>query len=229
MPIFQRHPEVETEVEVAGELAYFGLASWWSGVFSQSDRQHMEEVFRPAGVSPDAKPLTTGHKQLNFRSSAGLLTALAAGLRSSLEDRPLALGVLAKAEERARTEEDIMGLHLTYQELIRLHCRWRNHLPESLDLLYGACHKQITIAPQVAQVLRERHPEEALPVHMGFQMMAIILQKDELYAKAIEMCKQARFQGWSGNWTWRIGTLAKELAARGNPVQSVSRSGLGPI
>lgn len=229
MPIFQRHPEVETEVEVEGELAYFGLASWWSGVFSESQREHMEDVFRPAGIPPDAKPLTTGRKQLSFHSAASLLAALAACLRNTLEDRSLALRVLSKAEERAKAEEDVIGLHLTYQALIRLHCRWRNHLPESLDLLYGACHKQIAIAPEVAQVLRERRPEEALPLHIGFQMMAIILHKDELCAKAIEICKQARFQGWSGNWTWRIGSLAKELAARGNPVPSISRSGLGPI
>lgn len=229
MGILQRHPGIQTEVEVEGELAYFGLASWWSALFTKSERNHIEEAFQPPGLGTHARPLTTGHKQLSFRTAAGLLTALAADLRNETLDRTLALRVLAKAEERAKTEEDILGLHLTYQEMIRVHCRWRDRYPESLDLLFGVCHKQIAIAPEAAKAFGAQHPQQALPIHAGFQMMAILLEKEESYGRAIEICKQARFQGWSGSWTWRIGCLAKKLSARGDPVPSMSPSGLGPI
>ncbi len=229
MKVFQRHPDTETETKVGGELAYFGLAGWWSALFTQAERARIEEIFQPPGLSPAARPLTTGRKRLDFRTAAGLLTSLAGYLRNELRDRTLAMRLLAKAEERARTEEDILVLHLVYQEMTRLHCRWRTRVPEALDLVFGACHKQIAIAPQVAQAFHERHRQQTLPIHVGFQTMVILLDGEGSYAQAIELCKQARFQGWSGNWTWRIGSLARKLSKRGNPVQSMSRSGLGPL
>lgn len=227
--IFQRHPNEHTELGVEGELAYFGLASWWSGLFTKSQRDHVEKMFRSPDLSAQGKPLATGHKPGSFRTAAGFLTALAANLRDETEDRTLAMRVLSKAEERAKTEEDIFGLHLTYQEMIRLHCRWRERYPESVDLLFGVCHKQMAIAPEAAKAFGAQHPQEPLPIHAGFQMMAILLEKQESYGPAIEICKQARFQGWSGNWTWRIGCLARKLSARGDPLQNISPSGLGPV
>lgn len=227
--LFQRHPDVQTETEVAGELAYFGLASWWSTLFTQVERDRIEERFQLPGLPPDARPLTTGRKRLDFRSAASLLTALAGYVGNEPEDRTVAMRLLAKAEERAKGEDDVLALHVVYQEMIRLHCRWRTRIPEALDLVFGACHKQIAIAPQAAQAFRQRRPRQALPIHMGFQTMAILLDGEESYARAIEVCKQARFQGWSGNWTWRIGCLARKLSEHGNPVRPISRSGLGPV
>jgi hypothetical protein len=226
MGIFQRQPEVQPEVEIQGEFGYFGLASWWTTLFTKTQQAHMEECFQVPELPSDARPLTTGRKQLSFRSAGALLAALAGSLRDDVNDRALAMQILAEAERRAKTEDDLLGLHITYQEMIRLHCRWRKQFLESVDLLFGACHKQIAIGPEVARMLHELHPRRVLPIHAGFQMMAILLEKQEWYAKAIEICKQARFQGWSGNWTWRIGVLAKKHAAQDNPVQNISSSGL---
>ena len=166
---------------------------------------------------------------MDVRSAAGLLTTLADCLRNQPDDRSLAMRILSKAEERAKAEDDVLALHLVYQEMARLHCRWINHFPEVLDLAFGACHKQIAIAPEAARALHEQRPRQPLPIHVGFQTLAILLDKEGSYAKAIEICKQARFQGWSGNWTWRIGCLAKKLSEHGNPVRSISPSGLGHI
>lgn len=229
MRILRRHPGTRTGVEVAGEVAYFGLVSWWSALFTEAERDRIETLFQPPGFSPSARPLTTGHKRLDFYSAAALLTALAGYLREDPADRDLAMRVLAKAEERAKGQDDILGLHLVYQEMIRLHCRWREQFPDAVDLICGACHKQIAIATRVAEVFQDKRPGQVLPLHMGFQMMAVVLEQEGSYAQAIELCKQARFQGWSGNWTWRIGCLARKLSERGNPVRTISPSGLGPV
>ena len=229
MSIFHKHGTAQAEVEVAGELGYFGLASWWSALFTEAERDHIETLFQPPGFSPSAQPLTTGHKRMDFRSAADLLTAVAGYLREEPEDRALAMRLLAKAEERAKAQEDTLALHLAYQEIIRLHCRWRDQFPDAVDLIYGACHKQITIATEVAMLFEKSRPGQGLPVHMGFQMMAVLLEQEGSFAQAIELCKQARFQGWSGNWTWRIGTLARKLAQRGDPIRNISPSGLTPL
>ncbi|UCD49234.1 MAG: hypothetical protein JSW27_17085 [Phycisphaerales bacterium] len=212
-----------------GELGYFGLASWWSTVFTADQRAHIEKEFQPAGLPPGSRPLTTGQKRLSFPSAATLLTAVAGSLRGNPKDRTLAAEMLHKAEQRAKTEDDRLGLHFTYQETIHLYCKWRDHFFDAPDLIFGACHKQIAMAPEVAQILHEQYPRNPLPIHAGFQMMVVLLEKEESYAKAIEVCKQARTQGWKGNWTWRIGCLAKKLGQQGNPVQAMSPSGLGPV
>jgi len=225
----KRPSDATEEPDVEGELGYFGLASWWSTVLTAAQRAHIEEKFQPSGLPPGSRPLTTGRKRLSLRSAAMLLTAVAGSLRSDPDDRTLALEILRKAEQRAKTEEDRLGLHFTYQETIHLYCKWRDRFFDALDLIFGACHKQIAMAPEVAQILHEQNPKSPLPIHAGFQMMVVLLEKEESYAQAIELCKQARFQGWKGNWTWRIGSLAKKLGQKGNPVQAMSPSGLGPL
>jgi len=212
--------------EVEGELGYFGLGNWWLSTFTKSQRAHIEGTFRAPGLPPACRPLTQGKRQLTFHTAAGLLTALAGGLRSIPEDRDLASCILAKAEERARAEDDTLGLHFAYQEMIRLHFKWRDRFPDALDLTYGTCHKQIAIAPQAAAAFRQMYPQEDLPTHAGFQQLATLQEREGAYAKAIELCKQARDQGWHGNWTWKIGCLARKLSARGYSVTSISRSGL---
>lgn len=225
----KRFPYAAAETEVEGELGYFGLASWWSTVFTAGQRAHIEEKFQQSGLPPGSRPLTRGHKQLSFRSAATLLTAVASSLRDDPNDRTLAVEMLHKAEQRAKTEDDTLGLHFTYQEMIHLYCKWRDHFFDALDLIFGACHKQIAMASEVAQILHDQNPQSPLPLHAGFHMMAVLLEKEESYAKAIEVCKQARMQGWRGNWTWRVGSLAKKLGEQGNPVQAMSPSGLGPV
>jgi len=219
----------ERHAKVEGELGYFGLGDWWLSAFTKPQRVHVEEAFQTPGLTRASRPLTKGKRQLTFRSAAGLLTALAGCLRNTPEHRDVASRILAKAEERARAEDDTLGLHFAYQEIIRLHFKWRDRFPDALDLIFGACYKQIAIAPQAAKTFHELYPEEDLPTHAGFQQLVTLQERDATYARAIELCKQARDQGWHGNWTWRIGCLAKKLSERGYSVTSISPSGLTRI
>jgi hypothetical protein len=215
--------------EVEGELGYFGLGAWWSAVFTKAEQDYIEASFHPPGLPAGAKPLTTGRGQSNFRSAPILLTILAGCLRNVPQERHLASTVLAKAEERARAEDDVIGLHFVYQEMIHLHSKWRDYSLDGLDLTFGACHKQVAMSEAAAQAFRDLRPQEALPMHLGYQTMAVLLEKEGSYTKAIEICRQARDQGWSGNWTWRIGSLARKRDEQDCGVRYTSRSGMGPV
>ncbi len=210
-------------------MGYFGLGGWWSSAFTRVERDHIEASFHPPGLPAGAKPLTTGRGGSNYHSAAILLTALAACLRDQPQDRHLALKVLAKAEERARAEDDVIGLHLVYQEMIRLHSKCRDHFPDALNLIFGACHKQVAMSEAAAQAFHDLRPHEALPAHLGYLTLAVLLEQEGSYRKAIELCKQARDQGWSGNWTWRIGSLAKRRDEQDLGETYISRSGMGPV
>ena len=41
-------------------------------------------------------------------------------------------------------------------------------------------------------------------MHTGYEQLAIILEKQREYDEAIDLCKQAQKQTWSGEWDKRI-------------------------
>ena len=43
-----------------------------------------------------------------------------------------------------------------------------------------------------------------LPMHLGFQRLAINAEKAKDYGRAIEVCEEAKRQGWNGDWDKRI-------------------------
>lgn len=214
------------QASAEGEIGYFGLGSWWMSAFSKSERDYIEEAFKPKGVPAGARPLTRDRGHLSVSSAAGLLSGLAGSLGKRLEDRQLALRILAKAEERGQAEDDVMGLYFTYQEMIRLHFRWIDKVADALDSTFVACHKQIALAPTVATLLRKRYPLKSLPVHLGYQQAASLLEKKGNYSRAIAVCKQAQAEGWSGNWTWRIGRMAKKMS---HTPRGISSAGMTQI
>ena len=126
-------------------------------------------------------------------------------------------------------EDDLLGQFFSYHLAIRLHLRWREHFQDAADLAFAACHKQIRISPQAAHAFRERAPEKPLPVHLGYQHAATILEQQDLCVRAIEICKQARDEGWSGNWDWRIQRMARRLSEQVITVRNISPSGMGPV
>lgn len=214
---------------VGGQLGYFGLAGWWQDAFSAAERQRMEAAFNGAADNGGNRMLARGEKQSPFGSAAALLAALTESLSNRPEDRHLACRVLGKAEERARAEQDVLGLFSAYHQAIRLHCKWKEEFADSVDLAFAACHKQIRLAPEAAEALRRRSPGAALPTHLGYLQAANMLEQQGAYLRAIEVCRQAEAEGWSGNWAWRVQRMAKKAGSDVYGVRSISSSGMGPV
>lgn len=186
----------------------------------------MEAAFRTPALPANSKPLTKDRAGMVFQTAAGLLTALADRLNEKPEDRGLAARVLAKAEQRAMAEDDTLGLHYVYRQMIRLHNRWKDTFPDARDLVFAACHKQIRLAPQAAKALRQRHPGEPLPTHLGYLMASTLLEQERAHGPAIELCRQAQSEGWGGDWPWRIQRLNRKLCETGPAVKFASSSGM---
>ncbi len=220
---------LDRHTEIGGELGYFGLGSWWLSTFSARQRQTMEATFRDPELPPSARPLTRDRGSLPVQTAAELLVLLADRLSDRPENRALACLVLAKAQERAIAENDLLGLHFTYHQTIRLHLRWKEHFADAADLAFAACHKQIRISAQAAERFRARSSGKPLPIHLGYQYAATVLEQQDVCARAIEICKQAQEEGWSGNWEWRIVRLARRLSERAGTLRNISSSGMGPV
>ena len=213
-------------LRTTGELGYFGLTGWWTSSFSTAERAHMEAAFCASGLPAGVKPLTRDRGLVNFPTAAALLTILGDRLSEKPEDRGLASKVLAQAEERALAEGDILGRHFVYHQMIRLHSRWKDKFPDAADLIFAACHKQIQLAPEAAQALRQMRSDEPLPTHLGYLQASALLEQEGRYEPAIELCKQAQAAGWGGNWSWRIQRMARKMYERGHPVKAISSSGI---
>lgn len=212
-----------------GELGYFGLTGWWTSSFSAAERSYMEETFCAAGLPARAKPLTRDRGLVNYPTAASLLTVLADRLSEKVEDRGLAAKVLVQAEERAMAEGDVLGRYFVYHQMIRLYSKWKSEFPNAVDLIFAACHKQIALASDAARALRKLRPDKPLPTHLGYVQASALLEQEGRLEPAIDLCKQAEAEGWGGNWPWRIQRMARKVYERGNPVKSVSSSGITPV
>jgi hypothetical protein len=213
-------------LEATGELGYFGLTGWWLSSFPKAQRDYMEAAFCSSGLPSGAKPLTRDRGLATFPTAAALLTTLADRLSEKPRDRDLACRILAKAEERALAEDDILGRHFVYHQMIRLHARWKDEFADAVDLTFAACHKQIQLAPDAARLLRQMRPDEPLPTHLGYLQASALLEQEGAYERAMELCRQARAGGWDGNWSWRLQRLSRKLYEQGLPLKSISPSGI---
>jgi hypothetical protein len=165
---------------------------------------------------------------LPVQTAVQLLILLADKLGDRPQDRSLACCVLAKAEERALAGNDLLGLHFTYHQMIRIHLRWKGEFRDALDLAFAACHKQMRFSSQAVEVFRATYPGKPLPVHLGYLHAASLLEQQGGLAQAIAICRQAEAEGWSGGWSWRIQRMARRLCEH-TPVKPISGSGMGPV
>jgi len=215
--------------EIGGDLGYFGLGSWWLSTFSAAQRKHMEALFQESEIPAGTRPLTRDRGWLPVQTAAGLLILLADKLADRPEDRSLACRVLAKAEERASAGNDLLGLHFTYHQIIRIHLRWKGEFRDASDLAFGACHKQMRLSHEVVKAFSERYPDKPLPIHLGYLHAATTLEQQGAFSRAMEICREAQAEGWSGDWSWRIQRMAKRLHEQTPQVRPISQSGMGPI
>lgn len=126
--------------EIKGELGYFELQDWWFSTFTQEERDHIEEVFKPLGGDPNAKPLTEGDISWTSQTAAGLLQALA-GWFNNPKDREIVKKIIAKAEELAPIRGNVLDRHFTLSEKMVIYYREREISPEAMEKAIQACRE----------------------------------------------------------------------------------------
>jgi hypothetical protein len=213
MWIFKRKPKVD------GYIAYFGLTDWWLSTFTESERNHIEDVYRPLGS--DDRPLTSGEVDWTSQKGPSLLSGLANWFKEP-EDWSITCRFLDKADElleRDFDSLDIIDVHFIYHDMITITFKHRKTDPNAFDMMVVACKKQIAIAPQTAQALIEERSEEErmngfgwiLPGHYGYSHLIQYHEGRGNYSEAIQISEQAKDQGWNGNWDNWIAKCEKKL------------------
>lgn len=62
------------------------------------------------------------------------------------------------------------------------------------------CRSLIKMAPEAATAFLAQYPNSLLPGHQGYESLSQILAEDGKFKAAIDLCKQAEDEGWSGEW-----------------------------
>lgn len=189
-----------------GLIGYFGLESWWLSEFSDDERRHITETFKPLGASDDS--LTSGNINSTSQTAVGLLQDLA-GWFSKDKDRPIAYKLMEKAEELAEGEGSVLDLHFLYGQKLAIYYNDRK-TPGCLEKAIEASKLQIGLAEKAAKAFRSKYKDSPLPGHKGYQQLAIILEKQGQFDEAIELCRKANKQGWAGDWEKRIERCRKK-------------------
>ena len=118
--------------------------------------------------------------------------------------------ILEKAETFVDKTDDILDVHFFYQNKIQVYYRNRDIDSNALDLAIQACKQQMSISKQAAKAFKKEF-EGNLPEHVGYKQLAIIRDKQKDYESVIPISKQAKSEGWNGDWDKRIEKAMQKL------------------
>lgn len=192
---------------IGGEIGYYNLNDWWLKAFDKQKRDYIVKSFRPLGGSENS--LIKGEIQYSSASAVSFLSNLA-GWFKNIEDREIGYKMLDKAEKLIADNTEILDIHFFYHNKIEFYYRFRDIDEESLNIAIEACKKQIELSPDAILAFKKEYKDEKLPIHTGYEQLAIILEKQKEYDKAIALCEQAQKQAWNGDWDKRIERYLKK-------------------
>jgi len=197
----------KSQEKIGGEIAYYNLTDWWLKTFDKQEQDYIVKTFQPLGGS--GVDLIRGEIQYSNGSAVSLLSNLA-GWFKNVKDREIGYKLLDKAEKLITDNTEILDIHFFYQNKLEFYYRFREIDQESLNTSIGACKKQIELSSNVIIAFKKEYKNEKLPTHTGYEQLAIILEKQEKYDEAIDLCKQAQKQTWGGEWGKRIERCLKK-------------------
>ncbi|MDD8053329.1 MAG: hypothetical protein PHX90_04500 [Thermotogota bacterium] len=201
----------KSQEKIGGEIAYYNLTDWWFKTFNKQKQNYIVKTFKPLGGS--GIDLIKGEIQYSSGSAVSLLSNLA-GWFKNVKDREIGYKLLDKAEKLITDNTDILDIHFFYQNKLEFYYRFREEDQESLNTAIGACKKQIELSPNAILAFKKEYEHEKLPMHTGYEQLAIILEKQEKYDEVIDLCKQAKEQMWNGEWDKRIERCLKKKSKK---------------
>jgi hypothetical protein len=113
-------------------------------------------------------------------------------------------------------KRDAFDDHLNLTFKIEEEYKKRDTDASALDKTIQLCEEQIEMSERSKQawIKEERDlgiKNISLPSHKGYTQLSIIFEKQGLFQEAIKLVKQAKLQGWSGDWDKRIKRCEERL------------------
>lgn len=109
-----------------------------------------------------------------------------------------------------KNSEDILDLHFAILESITEHYKNRQ-IGDNYHKAIVSCKAQIKIQVDAAEQFIKEYPSQSLPFHTGYNQLVIILEKEKKFHEALGLAKEAKANGWNGNWDIRIEKLQGKI------------------
>ena len=214
----------KTKKNYEGIVEKYNLVSWWQNNFSKKERKYI------ISKAPEmVKGRVTGDN--NIFSAMESLYQVSTKFDNEKDFDRVVNKLLNKAIDLA---EKKISLHYELNEKIKSYYKKRNKETEYLKKAISACKKQIDIAEEVIKLMKKQHflkgqynfdymdgkktlketnkDRPYRPVsHKGYKQLAIIRYKQGEFEEVIKLCKQAKKQGWKGDWDKRIERAKNQL------------------
>lgn len=190
--------------KLGGLIKYYSLEIWWQNSFSESEQKYIIQKYKPL----NGNNLIRGVIINSSISDINFLTGLQSYF-STLNDERISEIILKKAESLIQESTPILDIHFLYSTFINHYYKKRNLDVEFYELSKEYCKKQISINKEVKKAFRkEGFP--SLPRHLGFEKLAIILEKEKDFNEAIKICEKAKSLHWNSDWDKRIQRIEKK-------------------
>lgn len=157
--------------------------------------------------------LTSGQILNASASVVNFLTGLQSWF-TNLSDEAISQKILLKAEQLVTPKIPILDTHFLYGALLEHYYKKRKLNTEYYNLAKTYCQKQIELAPKTKSVFIKEFG--LLPRHKGYEQLAIILEKENNCIAALQLCQNAKKDGWNSNWDKRILKLETKLSEEKN-------------
>ncbi|MGH1529979.1 MULTISPECIES: tetratricopeptide repeat protein [Yersinia] len=195
-----------------GIISYVGLTDWWCEELTHDDREEIKEGYVPFGagdssidegvviyrVGNDDKPVTKLRVLLDLLNS-----------NCSYEVKKK---IIDKGYSISRECHNPLDIHFFFGTAIAIEYRLRDEKEGALERSILACKSQIAVASKAKSKFKKNsYMQGILPSHQGFKQLAIILEKQNKFKEAINLCEKALKQGWSDDWQKRIERCSRKL------------------
>ncbi len=190
-----------------GIIAGYGLCDWWQSEFSLEERKYMNDVYEPLGLLKGS--LVEGDfSNMRGGSALSFLYTLVGWFS---KDKTIVSRILLKAEEYINDKTDVMELHFFYATKMKAFYKYRDMDTGALNTAIEAAQKQISLAQRFSDAYKKKYRDTTLPFPEGYYQLTVIKEKQGKLQEAIDIAKQAKEQGWSGDWDNRIERYTKKL------------------
>ncbi len=189
----------------SGLIGYLGLSDWWFSSFAENERSTIRQTYTPFGGCH----LDDGTVQFSQFTPLSFLTGMAAWFAKD-HLRSIAYRILDKASTYVPEANEVLDVHFFYQSQIEIYYRDRD-TQDGLNRAISACREQIAYATTAAAAFKRTYPTSPLPFHKGYAQLSIILEKQHRYAEAVDVCSEAKDNGWCGDWDARIARCNRKL------------------
>lgn len=105
---------------------------------------------------------------------------------------------------------DILDLHFAIMTTITEHYRQRQ-VGDNYHKAVVSCMAQIKIQADAAKGFIHEYPNQPLPSHTGYNQLVIILEKEKKFKEALKYAKEAKANGWNGDWDKRVVKLQAKI------------------